>query len=672
MSSTEETIDIKVVSPRTSHMHTLVISAAVLFAVLGVFVGGVVVYGTLNTNTVPKGLLVGAVPVGNMDRETLSTYIGEITQKILSTPMVVQIETTSGEHRTAYIDPVSLVGSDGTVQELVIFDEAMMVDSLLSYGKEGNRFEKGWKLLKTRFNNPSIAVDGVAVVTSRLKETLLEQTQPERVAAVNANINILSTRPTKIDITPSKDGLSYDFDPAIAAITNAFESLEVPDISLAQIVMPPDIIATHLLEVEDDIEVVLSQFPVKLAYINTSTNQSEAWTIYPERAGSLLEPKRDETDELYIGLRHKAFLAYLEDIVAPDVRVLPVNARFKVSDGKVSEFRLAEDGIVVATSSMILTFEEEVKKRNTADAIVSSTIEVETIAVTPTISTEDVNDLGITDLLGTGLSDFSGSPTNRIGNIRNAVEKLDGIIVPPGEEFSTIDYTKPYTIEGGYLPEKVIKGDSIEAEIGGGLCQIGTTLFRMAMNSGLEITERRNHSLVVGYYNDLENGLPGTDATLYDPAPDFRFRNDTEHYILVEANMNVYSGLLTFKLWGTDDGRKASYSRPEVLEWFEPAEPRYIETEELAPGETECQTSFRGAYTSFTYTRTLAGAEEAEDTIYTSRYRALPKICLIGVEKHTMCQDIPGDSTSCATPETSTIPIEFTSTPVPELIATST
>ena len=90
-----------------------------------------------------------------------------------------------------------------------------------------------------------------------------------------------------------------------------------------------------------------------------------------------------------------------------------------------------------------------------------------------------------------------------------------------------INRFEPFTIEAGYLPELVIKGDEIKPEIAGGLCQVGTTMFRAAMNSGLKITERQNHSLVVSYYNDLSNGNPGTDATIYDPHPDFRFLNDT-------------------------------------------------------------------------------------------------------------------------------------------------
>ena len=186
---------------------------------------------------------------------------------------------------------------------------------------------------------------------------------------------------------------------------------------------------------------------------------------------------------------------------------------------------------------------------------------------------------------------------------------------------------------GGYLPELVIKGDEIKPEVGGGLCQIGTTLFRMAMSAGMEIVERRNHSLVVKYYNDPTNGNPGTDATFYDPKPDFRFRNDTANYVLIQTEMNTVTGELRFYLWGTNDGRKAYYSKPAVKRWIPYGAPKEIGTTKLKPGEKECQNAFKGADASFTYTREFSDGREKEETVYESHYRALPKICLVGVEE---------------------------------------
>ena len=196
------------------------------------------------------------------------------------------------------------------------------------------------------------------------------------------------------------------------------------------------------------------------------------------------------------------------------------------------------------------------------------------------------------------------------------------------------------------LPEMVIKGREIKPEIGGGMCQIGTTLFRTAMNSGMPISERRNHSLVVSYYADPVNGNPGTDATLYEPNVDFKFINDTGGYLLLQTSIDYKKQELVFTFWGKSDGRKGSYTHPEVTKWIPAGEPQEIIVTTLKPGERKCQNAFRGAVTSFTYTIINSSSEKIE-RVFDSYYRPLPQICMVGA---------PLASTS--TPNASGMPLE--------------
>jgi vancomycin resistance protein YoaR len=162
------------------------------------------------------------------------------------------------------------------------------------------------------------------------------------------------------------------------------------------------------------------------------------------------------------------------------------------------------------------------------------------------------------------------------------------------------------------------------------MCQIGTTLFRMAMNSAMPITERRNHSLVVGYYADPVNGNPGTDATLYEPILDFKFLNDTGSYLLFQTEIDYKRQQLTFTLWGRPDGRKGWYTHPTVSRWIPAGAPLPdIESAELKPGERKCQNAFRGAVASFVYSRITSSSEKIDRT-FESYYRPLPKICVVG------------------------------------------
>ena len=272
-------------------------------------------------------------------------------------------------------------------------------------------------------------------------------------------------------------------------------------------------------------------------------------------------------------------------------------------------------------------------ERTWHDDGITKTVVLEIETIEPSVKTGEVNTLGISEVLGIGVSDYSRSPYNRIQNMKNAVNKLNGLLIAPGEVFSTIEHTKPYTLEGGYLPELVIKGDEVKPEIGGGLCQIGTTLFRMAMNSGMEIVDRRNHSLVVFHYNDPVNGNPGTDATVYDPAPDFKFKNDTDNYILLQTEMNTASEELIFTLCGTNDGRHAYFTHPTVLRWIPHGEEKIIKTTKLEPGVEQCQSAYLGADAEFTYHRKFSDGA-TEETLFESHYRPLPRICLLGVEEN--------------------------------------
>ncbi|HAG27192.1 TPA: hypothetical protein DCG61_00195 [Patescibacteria group bacterium] len=174
----------------------------------------------------------------------------------------------------------------------------------------------------------------------------------------------------------------------------------------------------------------------------------------------------------------------------------------------------------------------------------------------PSRSLSELNDLGITELIGRGESKFTGSPANRRHNIRVGMNKMKGIIIKPGEEFSFNKHLGPVEASEGFLPELVIKGYETIPELGGGLCQVSSTTFRAAMHAGLPITQRRNHSYAVQYY-----APQGTDATIYPGVIDIKFTNDTGSSILVWPYFKG-SDILIFDFYGTRDGREVKLNQP--------------------------------------------------------------------------------------------------------------
>lgn len=176
----------------------------------------------------------------------------------------------------------------------------------------------------------------------------------------------------------------------------------------------------------------------------------------------------------------------------------------------------------------------------------------------PVNISDDLKDLGIKDLIGTGHTSFYGSHPNRIHNIGVGIAKYNGLIVKPGETFSFNKILGPVDGSTGYLQEKVIKKNKVEMEFGGGICQVSSTAYRAALFAGLPIVERNPHSWLVSYYGQTLG--PGLDATIYPGVSDVKFINDTPGNILIQSYAENYHAY--FKFYGTSDGRTTKMDGP--------------------------------------------------------------------------------------------------------------
>ena len=177
--------------------------------------------------------------------------------------------------------------------------------------------------------------------------------------------------------------------------------------------------------------------------------------------------------------------------------------------------------------------------------------------------------------------------------------------------------------EGGFVKEYVIKEDRSVKELGGGLCQIATTLFRLALDSGLPITERVNHRYVVGYYG------PCLDATIYGPKPDLRFVNDTGNYILLQGR--VEGDQVIFEFYGQKDDRKVEISEPVLSDELPAPDTRYITTADLKLGEFQCgEYPRKGITADVTYKVSYLDGRINEQNFH-SVYQPWSKVCLIGI-----------------------------------------
>ncbi len=195
------------------------------------------------------------------------------------------------------------------------------------------------------------------------------------------------------------------------------------------------------------------------------------------------------------------------------------------------------------------------------------------------------DDLGITELIAVGDSSFGGSSEVRIHNIATAASRFHGIVIPPGGEFSFNRYLGDVSEETGFEQGLIIFGGRTIQGVGGGVCQVSTTVFRAAFNAGFPIPERWPHGYRVGYYE--QDIGPGMDATVFYPQVDFRFINNSPYHLLIETYVYRNTKKLEFKFYSTGDGRTVETPEPLVANVIPHPPDRYEENPELPTGKIE-------------------------------------------------------------------------------------
>ena len=202
------------------------------------------------------------------------------------------------------------------------------------------------------------------------------------------------------------------------------------------------------------------------------------------------------------------------------------------------------------------------------------------ISIPPAVDSNRLNELGIRELIATGTTYFRGSSSTRVYNIEVAAEKFVGAVVPPGGVFSFNSTVEAVSGANGFEDSAIIWGDRTAVGVGGGVCQVSTTVFRAALEAGFPMLERHNHGYVVSWYGD-----PGFDATIYTPYVDFRFLNDTKAHLLIQPVVDTVEGVLSFRFYGTKPDREVVIGEAEYKDIKEPGDPIYQEDATLEAGQ---------------------------------------------------------------------------------------
>ncbi len=284
----------------------------------------------------------------------------------------------------------------------------------------------------------------------------------------------------------------------------------------------------------------------------TITMEGKAYP-FPAQMKDLVIEKKEEGTRISLA---PDFLDYIVKILSDAAYIPSTDIHLTTADetkvSKVTMEGATSEGNELITDLTIDMIDAALNKGETsANAL--------TRAVDGRIINESGKDLGPLMYLAEGRSSFWGSSPEREFNIRKAMnERFNGILIPPGAEFSYVDFLGPIEYGGWKQAFTIFKGTQLEKAPAGGVCQVSTTMYRAVLATALQVTEQRSHSLYVIYYQHFGDGL---DATIFPGEQDFKFVNNTPNYLLMTAQIEGYKEAI-IRFYGEDDGRSTQLYGP--------------------------------------------------------------------------------------------------------------
>jgi len=477
-----------------------------------------VVLNTINSNKINYGTEISNISIGGYSRQGATDKLNVETTKLFDQ-----------NFNLAYKNYVWTINLKNLGVEI---DPLKTVELAYRYGHNKNFLVNTWQQFKSFLGYNSDLVWNIndEKLEKFLRENLYSVHQPAK------NSLLIYDKTTKdFTVTPSRSGIVVDKINLKKNIEKIIDNFQAENINLALIEESPTI-----TEAEAKKSILEAKRIVNYAPISVIANNKEIDKIDIDGILSLMDPVPSFNDN-----KIENYLIFLAPLVAQE----PIDAQMTVVDGKATNFALSQNGIRLEIKDNIDVIRNDILNGK-------KTIILKINEAKPKISTDNIDNLGITSFLARGVSNFAGSAASRVINIKIGAARFNGVLIKPNEEFSFNELLGDVGPEQGYKPGLVIKQNKMVPEYGGGLCQVSTTVFRAAVYSGMEITQRYPHAFPVKFYNPQ-----GFDATIYPPLPDLRFINNTPGNILIQTK--VVGNELFFEFYGTDDGRKIEIIGPE-------------------------------------------------------------------------------------------------------------
>jgi len=590
----------------------LALGCLIALLVVALFVEAAISYGRVH-----PGVYVNGVDLGGMTENEAVATLASHVRKAQSSP----IRLVAGE-RSWEIMPADAGAK---------MDVTGAVTAAMNVTREGNAFVDLYRRWKLYFSPVDLPLVG-AVDEEKLDSLVARIAAELDLAPVNASLVIEGTQ---VKVVGGDKGQAVDRASLMRELEKVLLSLHTTEIPVPLVTLEPDV------SVEDH-QVALEQAQTMVSASITLIHGDKSWSLEPKLIAAAVEFVSELEGESCV-LVPRLSAAKLADFFAevePAVAKEPVNASFDCDQKKAW----------VVPGQPGEKLDREATTQALMEAALKKTNRVAKVAVTewePDFTTEEAEAMGIKDLLASYETEPYYGSANRQHNVRITTKYAENVILAPGEVYDFEKIVGPRTPERGYKTAPGIVEQGIMKEVyGGGICQVSTTLFNAALEAGLEILERYNHSLYIDHYP------AGRDATIAPPK-NLRFRNDTDHYIWIRGWSD---GVHTrFNIYGTYDGRKVRIT----FSGFSYGPSRTEETvidPSLGPGQTKIIRSGQsGRSCSITRTVTMPDGTILHNgpEVFRSYYPMYSRLIAVSPSATTTCTTLPSTGTTSGSTTTS-------------------
>jgi vancomycin resistance protein YoaR len=494
---------------------------------------------TLRDAVLP-GVTVAGVEVGGLAREDAAVRIAAALRANLRRPVTVHVGP-----RTFTATPAELYRLDVAATERAAFEA----------GRESVISRLGAMAAPFAFGHE---VEPVLVVRPKGQARLAARLNRLTIPAVSARVEMHRANAV---VTPAQSGTVVDqaaFAEELRRAALAGSGSVTARVSSSE----PAITTSEAARAARSAELIASA-PIRIAHNDERVGKLERATL------AELVRFRPADGALRAVIARDALARELDPMVSSLTRE-PVDATFRVK-GKHTFVVRAKPGTTLDGAKATRTVRKAAltNGRGSGGRVAAVTL----TALAAELTTREARALGIRRQLATFTTDMGVSSSNRIHNVLLMGQYLDGTILEPGEVFSFNGTIGPRTVERGFLEGHMILGGLLVPSIGGGVCQVATTIFNAAFETGLPIKERHNHSFYISHYPT------GRDATVSWGGPDLVFKNDLDHAILIKASGNTATLTVTF--YGSRQGREVTsttstptnYTSPTLQYAVDPSAP---------------------------------------------------------------------------------------------------